>query len=724
MKIKEAFPTIYTNRYDSSAEAENLWLREYIQSESETFYFISLLLSVECDTAAQQPIAIFRKHIQLIFDGLTAAKNSPETVLPHLGLELLILLHGANVAPILNQLGALPENFDTFTQSLYGKKFVLGEEYSINTELLWRFMSPQYQQAYPVIDISQIIARWLGALYYYSKAFGGLLTECAAFVPGAIRLLDIEGATTQVNAQLATQLHGWAISQGQSLLAAEMLELIEILYADLTWNKHPECKLHLGVQLVLTLQNRALRKRLYDLIINQPGLHLVAKMQMTCQVDTSYPEIQANFAKILTAVRNYSSDVETRVVKPVEAAYEKSRLFNTLEKLVGELCRKGASTQLAILLNAFYHPGAQQELPDGMLFIIPNAEEGVIYCALGRTIIHRQDTRLEIPKLVDIMNLALSQLHSLRGHVDQVIPVPTKGVGRPMYEYGEEFEQTVSAYYNLNSIKSFDLDSLTALCAFNFNHLPLQALMIKELGMTLPIYVSLQPKAPTGRVRSVLLWQGNSMTSELESDVLAYLFQRSGAALTILREGESTKQDFMDAYQSNEYDVVWISSHGELGNYEPDTSHFYLSGSETVNLTEIAAVHVEREMRRLFFLNICEGGANAQIGDFRNVGFGHVLSTPNQDVLSHLWMTDPWVALVFGVLIAVKLSEGSDSYFEAYTFATKSLLEGRDYIIAQLSTLDGENMHSAISDLVERLTYNSSMVNMNILRWGSGVYYM
>jgi hypothetical protein len=266
-------------------------------------------------------------------------------------------------------------------------------------------------------------------------------------------------------------------------------------------------------------------------------------------------------------------------------------------------------------------------------------------------------------------------------------------------------------------VLQFHTAALTGLCPSDLNLLPLQALLLKETGLTFPLYVSLQPKAANPAVQHILLWQGNSMTSEFEADTLGYLFRRAGISLTVLRAGEATKADFLAAYQSAAYDVLWVSSHGSLGYYEPDTSHFFLSESDTISIQELAGLPVVRETRRLLLLNVCEGGANTQIGGFQNVGFGHLLSATHQDVLSHLWMTDPWV------LAAIKLGEPDTTFFEAYTFAASGLIAGPAYIIGQLRALIELDQNEVVVKLLERVENASSLTQMNILRWGSPVYY-
>ncbi|WP_226164049.1 CHAT domain-containing protein [Hymenobacter terricola] len=337
--------------------------------------------------------------------------------------------------------------------------------------------------------------------------------------------------------------------------------------------------------------------------------------------------------------------------------------------------------------------------------------------------LHEQDNVVAVPVLVDMANRALSQLHVLRGTPGQITPVPERTIGFPVLPLGRDFERAVSSFYNFKKLRQLDVPAVTALCPFNLNQLPLQALMLKELQVTFPIYTSLQNKGAYPSPRHVLFWQGSSNTSEMEGDALAYIFEKAGVKLTVLVEGTATKQDFIDAYHSPDYDIIWVSSHGERGYYEPDNSSFALSHTEAVSLAELAAITVQQPHVRLLFLNVCEGGANTQIGEFLNVGFGHMLTSHNQDVLSHLWMADSLVAMLLGALVAEGLCQPGSTYFSAYQTALLTLISGEASIIDKLAALEPETPHPAITALIDRLQYSSNADLSNILKWGSAVYF-
>ena len=722
MKIRDVFPAVYAGRY--SQEVETFWEQDYHPADQHLVFVLEDIFTVECALAQELTLDEFRKHINLIFDDIIIAKKHPAMVLPFAGLDLLLLIHGAKAAGTYNQRGAMLDVFDCLTKSLYGRTMKNGEQYESQPERLWRFANPQSWQFALGVDVLQIITLWLGQLFYYSRSFSGLSQLCQDFLELSIKwAAEVIRATTMDGAFLLTQLYAWTTEYQQPDKAKDILDIISTVYSELSWGPLSAEKQHLGVHLVLTSKQPAQRESIYAELKAHGTLSAQDKMQIACEIDNSIDAIKTNFDAILTAVREFSHEVEARAKTLIDITYEKSRLFKVLNNVILTLCQHAATTELATLLTAYYHPDADWAPRDSILFILPNAKDGVLYCAKGGLAVYEQDNVVAVPVLVDMANQALSQLHVLRGTPGQITPVPERTIGFPILPLGREFERTVSSFYNLRKLGQLDISGVTALCPFNFNQLPLQALMLKELQVTFPIYTSLQNKGAYPRPRHVLFWQGSSVTSEMEGNALAYIFEKAGIKLTVLVEGTATKQDFIDAYRSPDYDIIWVSSHGERGYYEPDNSSFALSHTEAVSLTELAAITVQHPHVRLLFLNVCEGGANTQIGEFLNVGFGHVVTSDNQDVLSHLWMADSLVAMLLGALVAEGLCQSGATYFSAYQSALLTLIAGEAGIINKLTSIEPETQHPAITALIDRLQYSSNADLSNILKWGSAVYF-
>lgn len=721
MKIKQVFPAIYAGPYRQ--EVESIWEQEYDIENSSLVFLLEMLFNEECALALELTLDEFRTRVNLIFDGVIAARNNPATVIQNDGLDLLLLIHGSQAAGVFNQRGAFLDNHDCFMKSLYGKTTENGEEYDLEPIRLWRFANPHIGRAYPGINVAQVITRWLGELYYYCRSFSGLLDWCLAFLQPAISWSSAVRATTAEGAQLATQLHSWAIAYNKQDTATQLDESIKSSYSELSWSKHSASKQSLGIHLVVTSQDPILRRAIYTELVGHSGVAPSYKMQLACGLNRDIDSIKTGFVDILSAVREYSQDAEARSSDHINLTYEKSRLFKILDPVILTLCQHGATKELAALLTAFYHWDADWVLEDSILFILPNAPEGVLFCAREQVAIHEQDTAVAVPALVDIANRALSQLLVLRGTVNQNTPIPERMVGMPIMALGNEFEKEVTGFYNFAKLRELDISSITSLCPFNFNQLPLQALTLKELQITFPIHTSLQKKSTYPAIRSVLLWQGNSNTSEFECNALGSIFYQAGVQVTTMVHGMASKQDFVEAYKSTKYDVIWVSSHGHREYYEADNSSFSLSHTETVSVSELAAIPIQQTEMRLLFLNVCEGGANTQIGEFRNVGFGHMLTSSNQDVLSHLWMTDSYVAALLGVLVGVGLCQPNISYFSAYLFAMRTLLTGREHSINQLAKLTLGTPQPAITELIDRLENYSYLELNNILKWGSAVYF-
>ena len=164
--------------------------------------------------------------------------------------------------------------------------------------------------------------------------------------------------------------------------------------------------------------------------------------------------------------------------------------------------------------------------------------------------------------------------------------------------------------------------------------------------------------------------------------------------------------------------MIWISSHGEHEHYEPNKSSITLSDEEKIYLEDYKRLKTNSDSRALFFFNICEGGVHAQISEFKNIGFANLICNNSQDVLSHLWMVDPLIALLFGIIFSKKLME-NPNYFSSYSDTVAVFIQGKDSVISELNFSDVE-----CAKILEMIESRDDIDWGNILHWGSSVYYI
>ena len=111
----------------------------------------------------------------------------------------------------------------------------------------------------------------------------------------------------------------------------------------------------------------------------------------------------------------------------------------------------------------------------------------------------------------------------------------------------------------------------------------------------------------------MLIWCGDVMSGEMELEVIEAAFRGAGALVKVVKPDTSTPAEFIKEYETGEYDVFWVSSHGELDHWSPHEIQLRLAHDKSaVMLDDLWNRVPENDGRRLLVLNICDG---ARFGD-------------------------------------------------------------------------------------------------------------
>lgn len=173
--------------------------------------------------------------------------------------------------------------------------------------------------------------------------------------------------------------------------------------------------------------------------------------------------------------------------------------------------------------------------------------------------------------------------------------------GLPVTAAGADFLAVVREHLRTAPLKDLHIrpSNLVAVPTFP---IPVQALLVNELGWTPAMSISLREPASRRQIRSVvLLGDGETTTSTWELDVVEGHFSGAGARV---HRPESTRASFIDAYLDSEVDVLWVASHGHFDHFRPDESVLRLNSGEELSIDELVALEVpDLSAQRLLVLN-------------------------------------------------------------------------------------------------------------------------
>lgn len=120
--------------------------------------------------------------------------------------------------------------------------------------------------------------------------------------------------------------------------------------------------------------------------------------------------------------------------------------------------------------------------------------------------------------------------------------------------------------------------------------------------------------------------------------------------------------------------------------------------------------------RRLLILDACDSGAVPIYGGLSDLGFGPLLSSNTQAVISHRWPVEQFPSAVFNLLLAYGLR--SHLFYAAYHFAISTMTGGREAVGDALNTALGQD-----NDVVNRIRAKQSVRWDSLAIWGSAAFF-
>jgi hypothetical protein len=300
---------------------------------------------------------------------------------------------------------------------------------------------------------------------------------------------------------------------------------------------------------------------------------------------------------------------------------------------------------------------------------------------------------------------------------DRFIPHQTSRPGIPdtSREASEQYEQAVCQHYRFDRITGLlENSSPEGMLIVPQARDPIQPVMLKIIGRTLPILTGCAHPQTDRPVRRACIWWASTTYGELERGWVIEVLQRRHIEVVI--PSTKSKEEFRDLYSSHDFDVFWMIGHGRFDHYYPEKMSVDLSEKDELTFQDWMRIDLPLgTRRRLFVANLCDSATTAILGGTGELGLPIVLARPVQALIAHLWPVSSMHAAILGAVLAVQITK-KQSYFNAYCEAVKIMISGREGIEAELVSEFGE-----AHEVIQRLRGAPDIWN-NLFVWGSPAF--
>ena len=418
---------------------------------------------------------------------------------------------------------------------------------------------------------------------------------------------------------------------------------------------------------------------------------------------TRLREIHGQLLEDLAAVR---AERGRQAATPTESLLRAGQSFRLLQPVLRAYAEAGEIASAVEVLAAWSGNPSASRLVQSPLLAVPTHPVGTLWSAGG--VMAPRDARPKetLGAFLDALN-AFLDVTVINGDQPSPLRPPQREALFPHPKQGSRFEAESGRLLRLDALAELDKPLPNTLVLAPALVVPVQPILLRDVGHKAALSVSLRESSPARRLRRVALLGENTMTSGLELDGVASVLERAGVVVDRL---PATASDFTSAYSGLGYDAIWIAAHGEYDSFQLERSALVLDRDEELSLDELAALPLPRGDRRLLVLNICSGAHSATFGGPLGVGLAQVLAGPSQSVISHLWPVRSEFAGAFGVMLSDSLVRLPD-HLDAYADTMQAVLGGRESMLQRLSSMPGGR------SVAERL--HEGVEVENIVNWGA-----
>jgi hypothetical protein len=557
---------------------------------------------------------------------------------------------------------------------------------------------------------------WAWGLFYYARVTGDLKPIAASYLAFVEQVCEVRFDELSITALVYAGT--WATEDGDSRGALilrrlgavlEKVPLPRSVFILLSTALSAGVGQKAGIETV-QIAETALTK-FKDNLVAFDKLQLLSH---ACAGD--FERIAKHLQDFEDAIQAYSLSVDLQFRDQLGSAFEKERLFDIIAPIVCTLATGGRVADAFQLVCLWRNGRKPHDLPK-IAFLLPTWHKGVAFAVAQRmelaNVGKMSDSILRLTNTGNAFfgtNVVVRDDNRFRGHAS-----PRPGIPDTSTEASVNYEKAISQHYEFDRIREplEDLDPVGMLIVPQSRD-PIQPMMLKALGRTLPILASCAPLEADRPIRRACIWWASTTYGDFEQRWVIEVLQRRH--IEVVLPSTKSKDEFNDHYSSQFFDLFWMIGHGRFDHYYPEKMSVDLS--ETDELTLSDWMHFDLPLgpgRRLFVANLCDSGTTAILGGTGELGLPVVLAHSAQALVAHLWPVSSMHATIFGAVLAIQIVK-EQSYFNAYCEAVKIMISGREGIEAVLVSEFG-----ASHEIIERLRGAPDTWG-NLFVWGSPTF--
>lgn len=555
-------------------------------------------------------------------------------------------------------------------------------------------------------------------LYYYSRVTGDLKNLAASYLDLVERLCKAK--PDELAIETLAYAGTWAVANNNDR-GAPILRYLNTMYE--TISLAPDVRLQLAITLSCGVGGKigldTAKIAETTLATLNTELHAFDRLQLLSNACAgNLDKIIALLSEIESAVKTYSTEIGSDCGNRLLAGFEKDRSFDVIAPLVCKLAAAGRVEDAFRLLRGWRGVNAGTKFPK-VMFLLGTWYKGVAFAIEKRLLITKpadiSDSLLELTSAGNTFfgtNVVVRDDDRFNPHEAPRIGIPD-GSSKP----SEQYEKAISQHFRFDLATDLirEATDVEGIVVIPRSREPVQAVMLKIAGATLPIVASCAEPQTDRPIAQVCIWCGGTYYGELERRWVTEAFERR--RIQVIAPSDKSQHTFRDFYSSPKFDLFWMIGHGQFDHYNPENMSVDLSETETLRLSDWMDIDFSQTSgRRLFVANFCDSGTTAMLGGTGELGLPMVLARDVQALVAHLWPVSSMHAAVFGAVLALQLCN-SAAFFKAYCDAVKLMMSGRAAVEAELVRDFGEG-----HEIIDRIR-GASNVWENLFVWGSPAFF-